>query len=164
MATLTTILDVETEVETVLAAYLAASPYSLAAITSDTDGSLTTPRVEVIAEVIRWGPQQYIISSGTYAGRAVFVDFALRLTLNLTYQPAASQGQASIRGKLRAALSDRAAIKTAFAVHNYIVPVGESFRVVGGARTVSTGEKTETLTTECALTMVVNPNALAAAS
>ena len=51
MATLATILDVETEVETCFQSILAAAPFSLPAIASDSATDLLTPRVDVIAEV-----------------------------------------------------------------------------------------------------------------
>ena len=81
MATLVTLLDVETEVESVWDTFLSSSPYSLGAIPSDTAAAVTTPRVEIVAEVIKWGPHQHTIASGTYSGRALYDQFLIRLSI-----------------------------------------------------------------------------------
>ena len=164
MASLETLLDVETEVETVFASFLAAAPYSLGAIGSDTATDTTTPRVECLAEVVRWGPHQVTPASGTYAGRAFYDQFAIRLRLDVVYQPEHAQGQGSIRGTLRKALTDWTGIKAAFASRNYLYPNGDTLRQTDGTRTIDDEEKTETLSTVLTFEAWLNPNQLAAAT
>lgn len=164
MATLITLLDVETEAEYALKTYLAATPYNLAAVTSDGAAELTTPRVEVVAEVVRWGPHQYTPDSGTYSGVAIYDQFLVRTSLSLVYQPEQGQSQGTLRGTLRKALSNWTGIKAAFASHNYLLPTGDTLRQIGGARSIDDEEKTETITSEIELMLFVNPSALAAAT
>lgn len=164
MATLVTLLDVETEVETVLDAFFSASPYSLAAIGSDTAAALTTPRVEIVAEVVRWGPHQHTIASGTFAGRAVYDQFQLRLSLDVVYQPEHAQGPGTIRGTVRKALTDWVGLKAAFASRNYLLPAPDTFRQIDGSRLIVDEQKTERLQTILELVVFLNPNALAAAT
>lgn len=164
MATLETLLDVESEVEAVFAGFLAAAPYSLGAIGSDTATDTTTPRVECLAEVVRWGPHQFSPASGTYAGRAVYDQFVIRLRLDVVYQPEHGQGQGAIRGTLRKALTDWTGIKAAFATRNYVYPTGDTLRQTDGGRVIDDTEKTETLSTVLTFEAWLNPNALAAAT
>lgn len=164
MATLITLLDVETEVESCLDALLSASPYSLAAIGSDTNARLTTPRVECIAEVKRWGPHVYRVQAGTYAGRLIYDEFMLQATIRVIYQPAHSQSPGTLRGTLRAALTDATRFKAAFAVRDYLKIVGDSLRQMDGSRIIVNDEKTEELTTVLQLIGVLNPTQLEAAS
>lgn len=164
MATLETLLDVESEVETVFASFLAAAPYSLGAIGSDTATDTTTPRVECLAEVIRWGPHQFSPASGTYSGRAIYDQFVIRLRLDVVYQPEHGQGQGAIRGTLRKALSDWTGIKAAFATRNYLYPTGDTLRQTDGGRTIDDTEKQETLSTVLTFEAWLNPNQLAAAT
>jgi len=164
MATLATILDVETEVELSLKTFLAATPYSLGAITTDTAAALTTPRVEVQTEVVRWGPHQHTPATGTYAGTAIYDQFALRVRLDLVYQPEQSQSPGTKRGTIRAALSNWTGLKAAFATRNYLMVVGDTLRQIDGSRTIDNAEKTETLSTVLELVVFLNPAAVAAAT
>jgi hypothetical protein len=164
MATLITILDVETEVETCLQSIFAAAPFSLPAIASDSATDLLTPRVEVVAEVVQWGPHQITPASGTFAGVAIYDQFRVRATIALVYQPEQAQTPGTLRGKLRQVLTGWTAIKTAFAVRNYLIPTGDTLRQVGGGRTIQQEEKTETLLTTLELVVFLNPNAVAAAT
>jgi hypothetical protein len=164
MATLATILDVETEVELCFKTLLAATPYSLGAVGTDTATELTTPRVECIAEVVRWGPHQHTPATGTYAGVAIYDQFALRLRLDVVYQPEHAQGQATIRGKLRHVLCDWSAMKTAFLTRNYLYAAPDTLRQVDGGRSINSEDKTETLSTGLELVVFVNPAALVAAT
>ncbi len=164
MATLITLLDVETEVETCFQSIFAASPFSLPALTSDTATDLLTPRVDVVAEVIGWGPHQITPASGTFAGLAIYDQFRVRANLALVYQPEHAQGQGQLRGTLRRVLSDWTAIKAAFAVRAYLLPTGDTLRQVGGGRTIQNDEKTETLLSTLELVVFLNPNALASAT
>jgi hypothetical protein len=164
MATLATLLDVETEVETCFQSILAAAPFNLPAIASDSATDLLTPRVDVIAEVIRWGPHQITPASGTYAGVAVYDQFAVRLTLALIYQPEQAQSPGTLRGQLRQVLTGWTAMKAAFAVRNYLIPTGDSLRQTGGGRTINNDERTETLTTSLEFVCFLNPNAVTVAT
>jgi len=164
VATLETLLDVETETEFAFDSLFSAAPYSLAAGGTDTAAALTTPRTEIKAEVIKWGPHQYTPATGTYAGRAIYDQFLVRLTLDVVYQPEHGQGQASIRGKIRAALTDWTRIKTAFATHAYLRPAPDTLQQQDGGRTIDDEEKTETLTTILEFVAFIRPDALDAAT
>lgn len=164
MATLETLLDVEAEVESVLDSFLSASPYSLSAVASDSATEVTTPRVNVVAEVMKWGPHQFTPTSGTYAGRAIYDQFLVRVSLDVVYQPEHAQGQGSMRGKLRKALTDWTGLKAAFAVNNYLLPAGDTLRQENGGRTIDDEEKTETMSTVLQFVAFLNPTALAAAT
>lgn len=163
MATLETVLNVETEVESVIKTLLA-STYGLGAVTTDTAAALTTPRVECIAVVTRWGPHQYQIAGGTYAGRHIYDQFQLRLAIDVVYQPEHGQGQGSIRGKLRKALSDRAGLESGFNSNAYLYHAPDSLRQIDGGRIVDTDENTETLSTVLELVVFARPAALEAAT
>lgn len=164
MATLETILDVEGEVESVLKTFLAASPYSLTVFASDSAAEVTTPRTEVVAEVTRWGPHQFTPASGTYAGVAIYDQFQLRVRIDVVYQPEHAQGQASIRGKLRKALTNWTGIKAGFATNGYLLPQGDSLRQIDGGRTIGNAEKEETLSTTLELVAFLNQAAVTAAT
>jgi hypothetical protein len=164
MATLITLLDVETEVETCFQGIFAAAPFSIPAIASDSATDLTTPRLEVVSEVIQWGPHQITPASGTFAGQAFYDQFRVRANLSLVYQPEHAQSQGQLRGKLRQVLSNWTNIKAAFAVRNYLIPTGDTLRQVGGGRTIQNDEKTETLLSTLELVVFLNPNALASAT
>lgn len=164
MASLETLLDVETEVETCFDTVLSSSPYSLSAVPSDTAGALTKPRTEIVTEVRQWGPHQYVITGGTYVGRAVYDQFVVRLTIAVVFQPEHGQAPGTIRGTVRKALTDWVRIKAAFATRNYLRPAPGSLRQVDGGRTVDDEEKTETLTTVLELVAFVDSGALEAAT
>jgi len=164
MATLITILDVETEVETAWKTLLSIAPYSLGAITSDTATEVTTPRVECVAEVMQWGPHQLTIPSGTFSGRSVYDQFMIRMRLDVVYQPEHAQGQATIRGTLRKALTDWTGIKAAFATNGYLFVAGDTLRQTAGSRIIDDTEKTETLSTILEFVVFLNPAALTAAT
>ncbi len=162
MATLIVLLDVETEVETSLKAFLAATPYSLAAVTSDTAAEVTTPRVEVVAEVTKWGPHQITPASGTYAGVEIYDQFMVRSNLSIVYQPEQAQSPGTIRGTLRKALVDFAGIKAAFATRGYLFLAGPTLRQIDGGRTIE--DKTERLNTTLEMMVFLNPAAVLAAT
>jgi hypothetical protein len=164
MATLITILDVETEVETCLQSLFAAAPFSLPALASDTATDLRTPRIDVVAEVIQWGPHQITPASGTFAGVAIYDQFRVRANLALIYQPEHAQSQGQLRGALRQVLTGWTAMKAAFAVRGYLIPTSDMLRQIAGGRTIQNDEKTETLLTTLELVVFLNPNALAAAT
>jgi hypothetical protein len=164
MATLDTVLDVETEVEAVFDTLLSASPYSLNAGGTDSAGELTTPRLEIKAEVTKWGPHQITIASGTYSGRRIYDQFQLRLSLDVVFQPEHAQGQATIRGKLRRCLSDWTSIKAGFATRGYLYAAPDTLRQIDGGRIIDNEEKTEMLSSVLELVVFLNPAALAAAT
>lgn len=164
MATLATLLDVETEVETSVDALFSAAPYSLAAVGSDSNAYLTTPRVTCIAEVKKWGPHCYRVAAGVYAGRLMYDEFQVQVTVSLVYQPAHSQGPGAIRGAFRAALSDVTRFKAAFAVRDYLKIIGDSLRQIDGARLIENEDKTEEISAVMQFVAVLNPVALEAAS
>jgi hypothetical protein len=164
MASLETLLDVESEVEACFDSVLSSSPYTLAAIPSDTAAGITTPRTEIVAEVRQWGPHQFVIPSGTYQGRAVYDQFLMRLSIGVVFQPEHGQGQASIRGTVRKALTDWTRIKAAFATRGYLKPAPGTLRQVDGSRSVDDEEKTETIATVLELVCFVDQAALGAAT
>ncbi len=164
MATLETVLDVETEVESVLDAFLSGSPYSLSAGGTDTAGRLTTPRTEIKCEVLKSGPHQYNITSGTYSGTNIFDQFQLRVTVDVVYQPEQGQGPGSIRGKVRKAFANWTGIKAGFASHDYLLLAQDTLRQIDGGRSINDEEKTETLSTVFEVIAFLNPAALNAAT
>lgn len=164
MATLETLLDVEAEVEAVLDTFLSAAPYSLGAVASDSATEVTTPRINIVAEVMKWGPHQFTPTSGTYSGRAIYDQFLVRVSLEVVYQPEHAQGQGSMRGKLRKALTDWTGIQAGFATRNYLHPTGDTLRQEDGGRTIDNEEKTETLSTVLQFVVFLNQSAVAAAT
>lgn len=164
MATLETLLDVEAEIEAVLDSFLSAAPYSLGAVGSDSATLVTTPRINVVAEVQKWGPHQFTPTTGTYAGRAIYDQFLVRVSLDVVFQPEHAQGQGSIRGKLRKALTDWTGLQAAFAVRNYLHPTGDTLRQEDGGRSIDQEENTETLSTVLSFVAFLNQSAMAAAT
>lgn len=165
MATLVTLLDVEAEVEAVFVSFLSASPYSLARVSgSDSAAALNTPRVEVSVEVLKWGPHQHTVASGTYSGRALYDQFQLRLSIAVVYQPEHAQSPGTLRGTLRKAFTDWAGLKAAFASRAYLLPAPDSMRQIDGSRVIIDEERTERLESVWELVAFLNPVALAAAS
>ncbi len=164
MATLITLLDVETEVESAIKGFLATAPYSLAAVTSDTAAEVTTPRIEVVAEVTKWGPHQYTPAAGVFAGVEIYDQFMVRSNLSLIYQPEQAQSPGTLRGTLRKALTNFTGIKAAFATHGYLFIAGPTLRQVDGGRTIQNEDKTETLNTTLEMAVFLNPAAVDAAT
>ncbi len=164
MASLETLLDVETEVEACFDTLLSSAPYSLSAVPSDTAGALTTPRTQVVAEVRQWGPHQYVVQGGTYAGRAVYDQFTVRLAISVLYQPEQGQSPGTIRGTVRKALTDWVRIKAAFATRNYLRPAPGTLRQADGARAIDQEEKTEELSCILELVAFVDRGALESAT
>jgi hypothetical protein len=153
---LATLLDIETEVETVFYNYLATT-LSLPAIKSDTNATLPTPRLEIICELIDEGMNQQQIQSGSLAGTVLYTQKHCRITLDLTYSPARPQSPNVLRGTLRQIGANYPALKAAFAVNGYYLLSADTLRQVSGARTVDTMEKTETLRTVYDATFFINP-------
>ena len=160
---LSTLLDIETEVETVFAGYLVTT-LGLPAIPSDTDASVVTPRVEVAATVTDQPTHQYKIPSGTYANRQIYDFFRVRVELRLVYAPSFAQGQGALRGKMRKALTDLAGIQAGFATHNYVFMANDTYRPLMGGRTVDSSLKEETITQSVDVIIALNPAQLATAT
>ena len=151
-----TLLDIETEVETVLYNYLATT-LSLPAIASDSNTTLVTPRLEVKCELISEGMNQQTIPSGSLAGTVLYTQKNTRVTLDLTYSPARPQTPNVLRGTLRQVAANYPAIKAAFAMNGYYLLAPDTLRQTGGGRTIDTGEKTETLRTIFDAVFFINP-------
>lgn len=164
MATLVAILDVEAAVESAWDTLFSAALAGTSVIPSDTATEVVTPRMECVATVTKWGPHQHTIATGTFAGRAVYDMFVVRSDLRLVYQPEHAQGQGTLRGQLRKALTDWTAIQAAFATLNYYYPMGDTLRQTDGDRQIDNEEKTETISTTLELVVFLNPAVLVAAT
>jgi hypothetical protein len=154
---LQTLLDIETEVETVLYNYLFTT-LALPATATDTNATQVTPRLEVICELLDEGMNQQTIPSGSLAGTVLYTQKNCRVTLNLTYSPARPQSPNVLRGTLRQVTANYPAIKAAFAVNSYYLLAPDTLRQVGGGRTVDSMEKTETLRTVLQPVFFINPS------
>lgn len=151
-----TLLDIETEVEGVLNAYLGTT-LGLPTVASDSNETLPTPRVEIVCELISEGMNQQTIPSGSLAGTVLYTQKNTRITLDLTYSPARPQTPNVLRGTLRQVFANYPALKTAFATHHYYLLAPDSLRQVGGGRTVDVAEKTETLRTVLEAVFFIDP-------
>ena len=158
MATLATVLDIETEVETVFYNYLATTLGITGVSKSDSATDQLTPRIGVVATLELDGWHQTTIASGTFAGRTLYDQKKVKLDLDLVYNPAGAQGQAALRGTLRKVLTDFVAIQTQFAVNGLYFLAPETLRQTDGDRVIDTEEKTETIkmTLEMELFIVLN--------
>lgn len=164
MATLITILDIETEVETVFYNYITNTLGIATGEVSDTNTEQMTPRVQVVATLQADGWHQTNIASGVYAGRTLYDQFKVRLQLDIVYNPAAGQSQATLRGTLRKALTDFNTIQTGFAVHAYYLLAPETLHQTDGDRVIDDREKTETIRTTLEMELFLVPAALTAAT
>jgi hypothetical protein len=151
-----TLLDVETEVESVFAAYLGTT-LGLPTVTSDSNTVLVTPRVEIICELIDEGMNQATIPSGSLAGTVLYSQKHVRITIDLIYSPARPQNPGTLRGTLREASANYPSLKAAFAVHGYYLLAPDTLRQTAGARTIDRVEKTETLRTVYEAVLFINP-------
>ena len=158
--TLEELFDFETEIEGVFVSYLA-TVLSIPAGGSDQNVTLTTPRMSVIATIAEHGTHQYTITTGIYSGRSFYDQFRASIQIDITYDPSFSQGQGSLRGKLRKALTDYYGIKTGFNERNdYLLIAPDSFRQTGGNRTIDEDNNEETISTTLECVFFVNPNAI----
>lgn len=142
---LQTLLDFETETEAAWKRHL--DGYLLPTVISDTDQELNTPRVEVTAVVVQEGSHVMQVTTGTYSGRHFFDQKKIRHTIDLIYSPAVGQPAGTLRGLVRAALSDYDGIITQLAVNNYLFLAKATLLQVDGERSVDSDEKTETIRT-----------------
>lgn len=161
MATLETLLDVETEIERVFGVYLGTT-LGLQANKSDSDAALTVPRIDIVAIVQQMGPHVFTIPSGTYAGRNIFDQFMISLSLDLIFSPF---GQANIattptasayRGSLRRCLSDWDGVQAAFESGGLLHIAKGSIRQMSGNRSINDADKVETITTTLAAQVFIN--------
>src|ERR1035438_6898657 len=113
-----TLLDIETEVESVFYGYLFTT-LGLPAIESDSSTTLVTPRLEIVCELLDEGMNQQTIPTCSLAGTVLYVQKHTRITLDLTYSPARPQSPNVLRGTLRQAGANYPALKAAFAVNGY---------------------------------------------
>lgn len=163
MASLATILDLETEIEGVFYTYITGT-LGLASVKSDSSTILATPRVEITARISEMGPHQMLVASGTYAGRMIFDSFSINLGLDLVYSPDYAQSPGSLRGTLRKALFDVAGINAAFAVNGYLLMAANSLRIISSDRRIDNENKAETITHELSLIVLLSPAQIDAAT
>ena len=159
-----TILDIESEVESVFKGYLTTTLGLSISDSSDTDKHLTTPRIEVLAVLLGDMEHMLIVPSGTYAGRRMWDFKRVRVEINLVYNPAWPQTPGTLRGTLRKALGDSGAIQTAFSTHAYYQIAQDSIHQTDGARQIDDAEKTETITTVLEAVLQLQPAAVIAAT
>lgn len=152
--TLETLLDVETEIESVFATYLGTT-LGLPVFKSDSDTSVSTPRIEVFATVEEMGPHQWMIPAGTYAGRRIYDQFRVSVNIDLVFSPhwnassnvASNRKASALRGGLRRCLSDWRGLQGAFTTGGLLNLASDSLRQTAGSRTIDDAEKEETITT-----------------
>lgn len=147
MATLDQLMDVETEVENCFATYLGTIVTASTFYKSDANVENDTPNIGVVATLIEQGRHQVTIPTGTYSGRPVYDQFRVKVDLTLKYDPSYSQGQASLRARLRVGLSAYQAIQTQFDSNRYLVLAPDTLRQIDGDRTIDDEAKEETIRT-----------------
>lgn len=157
MATLQQLMDVETEIETVFETYLDSIVTDATSYASDSNTELDTPRVDVVATLVEQGRHQITIPAGTYAGRPVYDQFRVRITINVVYDPSFAQGQATIRAQLRVALTAYDALQSAFNAHAYLILAPDTLRQIDGSRDIDDAEKQETIGTTLEAVFFMNP-------
>jgi hypothetical protein len=123
-----------------------------------------TPRVEVVSVLQSEGWHQTNITSGAYAGRTLYDQYKVRLQLDVVFNPAAGQSQATLRGTLRKALTDFSALQTAFAINAYYLLAPETLRQTDGDRVIDDAEKTETIKMTLEMELFLVPATLLAAT
>ena len=154
-----TLLDVETEIEGIFTAYLGTS-LGLPTVASDTDTTLVTPRVEIVATLVDEGPHQFTIPTGVNAGLSYYDQKRVRIQVDLIYAPDWPQSPGTLRGKLRQVFGNYRAIATQFAVNGYYGIAPDTLRQVGGDRRVQDPEvETERLSTQLEAVVFIMPAA-----
>lgn len=156
---LATLLNVEPEVESVLAAYLA-NLMGVAVMTSDSDQIEFTPRVEIVATVLEQGPHQNIVQTGVYAGRRFYDFFRVSIAIDVVYAPSAQQNAGTIRGKVRSAFTDYQGIAAGFAINGYLLLASDSFRQNAGSRSVNADQKEARTSSTLDCVFQINPAAI----
>lgn len=153
-----TLLDVETEVEGVFNAYLGTS-LGLPAVESDSNGTLVTPRIEIVCTLLEEGPHQYTVPAGAAAGLSYYDQKRVQIKVDLVYAPdKTSQAPGVLRGKLRQLFGNWSAIKAQFAVHGYYGLASDTLRQIAGSRETDKPEpKTETISTTLEAVVFIMP-------
>lgn len=160
MATLDNLMDVETEVEGVFKTFLGTIVTAATIYQSDSNIENDTPNIGVVATLIEQGRHQITIPTGTYAGRPVYDQFRIRVDLSLKYDPSFSQGQSSIRARLRVGLTDYNAIQAQFNSNAYLILAPDTLRQIDGSRDPDSTEKEETIGSVLECVCFMNPNTL----
>ncbi len=166
MATLPVLLDVESEVERAFAAYLGTT-LSLPVVRSDSDSTLVTPRIEIVATLNSEGPHEFTIPSGTNAGLRLYDQKSVSLQIDLIYEPGAptSQSPGTLRGKLRQAFLNYPAIAAALATNGYYLIAPTTLQQTGGNRVANDPEpESERLSTTLTAVFFISQTALAAST
>jgi len=159
-ASLQVLLDVEAEAESALKTYLVTTLQVSVANSSDTNASLTTPRIELKATKLRDEMHQCQIPSGSAAGLVVFDQMTVRLNLDLIYSPTmAGQSQATLKGLLRRALLNYDGINAALATNGYYFLAKYTLRQTDGDRTINDDQSEETVSTVCEGSFWIRPTA-----
>lgn len=156
---LETLLDIEAQVETAFGDYFT-NTLSVPVEKSDSNMVVETPRIEIVASVIEQGEHQLIVSSGYYAGRTLYDQFRVGLSLKLVYDPTAAQSPGVLRGKLRKALTDYLGIQAKFDAVGYLLLASDSFRQTGGGREINEGEDVAEINTLLEPIFFLNPHAV----
>lgn len=100
--TVENILDFEGNIERSLASILNSLGFD--AYPSDDDRELPVPRVEVIATTTEAGPHEAVLASGGFAGKNVYDQQNLRVTLKYYFAPEHARDYAGAVGKFRGAV------------------------------------------------------------
>lgn len=154
------LLDVVSEAESALKAYLGTTLQVSVAISSDTNQPLTTPRIEIKATKVREEGHQYMIPSGSAAGLVVNDQVVVRLNLDLVYSPSVTdQNQDILVGLLYRALLNYDGINSALAVNGYYFLAKYTLRQTDGDRTTDSDNQEETVSTVCEGQFWIRPTA-----
>jgi hypothetical protein len=164
MATIPDMLDVETEVEGVFKTFLGTIVTAATIYKSDTNEENDTPNIGVVATLIEQGRHQITVPTGTYAGRPIYDQFRIRVDLSIRYDPSYSQGQASLRSRLRLGLTDYTALNTQFGQNAYLILAPDTLRQIDGSRDIDDEAKEETIGTVVEGMFFLNPVTLQSVS
>lgn len=164
MATIEQWLDVETEVEKIFGNYLGTT-LNLPTFTSDSDRTVSTPRIDMFAVVSEMGPHQFMVPAGTYAGTRLYDQFKITVNVNLVFSPhwnatqePSNRTAGALRGSLRRCLADWHGLQAAFVASGLLNLASDSLRQTAGTRSINLEEKEETLTTAVAGVFFLNTN------
>ena len=158
-----TLMDIETEVESVFVSILNESfqsnGFSVIASGSDPSVERVTPLCTVVACRQSEGRHQTVVPVGQYAGRAVYDRFDVAVVIAVDYSPDWMNGQGGrqIRGVIREAVAQFEAIKAQFAVNDYYRLAPDTLRQIGGRREYDQN-KVASQTHEYIMTLFISPN------
>lgn len=157
-------MDVETEIESAFYTLLSSIVTAATIYKGDSNTENDSPNLGVVATLVEQGRHQITIPTGSYANRAIYDQFRVRVDLALRYDPSFSQGQATIRAQLRVGLTDYTALNTAFSTHGYLILAPDTLRQIDGDRQIDNEAKEETLSTTLEGMFFLNPAALSTLS